>query len=275
MDPLVSVVVPCYNAASFLPKLFKSLLMQDYRSIEIICVDDGSTDETRCIIESYSDAFKQKGYTFMHVSKGNGGVCSAINEGLKYVHGEYLVWSDSDDWYETDKVFSEVVEAFEKNPKCNCVRFVPQYVDEAGNKSSVPCDCLKKQDLFEDYICSSRNTWLSAGSHFVRLSVLFKYYPDKQIYDSKFVGQNIQLLAPTTYKSDVITLCGGGAKYSLFTRKDSMCRKRIPFSVKKKRLLESAKMICATVSIIYDMPKSEMHFYRIKVKRMYLKILCT
>lgn len=52
-------------------------------------------------------------------------------------------------------------------------------------------------------------------------------------------------------------------------------QKENPFFSEKKRLLESAKMICATVSIIYDMPKSEMHFYRIKVKRMYLKILCT
>lgn len=209
MESLISVVVPCYNVAQYIPNLLNSILAQDYPNVEIICVNDGSTDNTRDVLYSFSDEFNKKGYEFNVITKDNGGLCSAINTGLQYVHGEFLIWPDADDWYETNTVFSDVVKTFKERPNCNCVRFIPRFIDEDGNTKSIECTGLKKESLFEDFVFSTKNVWLPAGSHVVRTKTLFKYYPDRHIYDSKYIGQNIQLLAPCAYNSKVITLGGG------------------------------------------------------------------
>jgi len=87
---LVSVVIPCYNHSRFLPKSVNSVLQQNYPAIEIIVVDDGSSDNTREVTQSYP--------AVRYVYQTNQGLSAARNTGIKHSKGEFLIFLDADDW---------------------------------------------------------------------------------------------------------------------------------------------------------------------------------
>lgn len=90
----VSVIVPVYNVALFVRKCLDSLISQTLEDIEIICVDDGSTDNSFLILKEYENKHKK----IRIIQKPNGGLSSARNSGMKKAKGEYIIFVDSDDW---------------------------------------------------------------------------------------------------------------------------------------------------------------------------------
>lgn len=94
----ISVIVPIYNTRRELPRCLNSICNQTYRDLEIICVDDGSTDGSERIL----DEFKKKDCRIRAVHKENGGESSARNVGLKMATGEYIGFCDCDDWIDED-----------------------------------------------------------------------------------------------------------------------------------------------------------------------------
>jgi glycosyltransferase involved in cell wall biosynthesis len=102
MNDLVSIIVPVYNTAYYLPKCIKSMLNQTYHNIEIILVDDGSTDKSATICDKY--AKRDKRIRVIH--KKNGGVSSARNTGIENATGRYIMFVDSDDWLPLNAVES-------------------------------------------------------------------------------------------------------------------------------------------------------------------------
>ena len=96
---LISVVSPCYNHGIVLYRFLDSLLEQTYTNMQVILVDDGSTDNTKDVVEAYIPKFKSKNIILEYYYQDNAGVSEAINTGLRYVKGEFLCWPDSDDWY--------------------------------------------------------------------------------------------------------------------------------------------------------------------------------
>ena len=88
---MISIIVPIYNAELYLRECIDSILNQSFTDIEVILVDDGSTDRSLKICRSYSDP------RIIIVSKTNGGVSSARNAGINAATGEYLGFVDSDD----------------------------------------------------------------------------------------------------------------------------------------------------------------------------------
>lgn len=90
---MFSIVVPVYNASCYLNNTFYSLLEQDYNHWECIVIDDGSTDESASIINT----FVKKDSRFRYVYKKNGGLSSARNAGLKLVRGNFILFLDADD----------------------------------------------------------------------------------------------------------------------------------------------------------------------------------
>ncbi len=89
-NPLISVVIPCYNHAHYLPEAIESLRQQSFQDFEIIVVDDGSSDNTREVALEYPEV--------RYVYKENGGLSSARNTGIKESKGDFLVFLDADDW---------------------------------------------------------------------------------------------------------------------------------------------------------------------------------
>lgn len=95
---LVSVIVTAYNIKDYLPRCLDSLLRQTYENLEVIVVDDGSTDGTAAICDDY--AAKNARISVIH--KENGGPSSARNAGVAIAHGEYIGYVDGDDWTEPE-----------------------------------------------------------------------------------------------------------------------------------------------------------------------------
>ena len=96
--PEVSVVVPIYNVAEYLPKCIESILAQTYPDYELILVNDGSKDTSPEIAEDYA----KKDSRIRVIHKPNGGLSDARNEGMKYASGKYISFIDSDDFIEPD-----------------------------------------------------------------------------------------------------------------------------------------------------------------------------
>ena len=107
--PLISVIVPVYNVESSLPKCLESIIEQTYRNLEIILVDDGSTDNSLAILRIF--ALKDK--RIKVVSKDNGGASSARNVGISMANGEYLAFIDADDYVDVNYL-QELVQAANK-----------------------------------------------------------------------------------------------------------------------------------------------------------------
>ena len=101
MEPKVSVIIPAYNKFEFTIEAIESVLNQSYKNIEIIVVDDGSTDNTSDIKE----IFKEK---IIYKLKKNGGACSARNLGMKICTGDFIAHLDCDDIYTKDKIKNSI-----------------------------------------------------------------------------------------------------------------------------------------------------------------------
>lgn len=91
---LISVVVPVYNVEKYLERCIESLIAQTYDELEIILVDDGSTDSSGCICDEYAKQYEN----IIVIHKENGGLSSARNKGLDNARGEFIGFVDSDDW---------------------------------------------------------------------------------------------------------------------------------------------------------------------------------
>lgn len=91
MKPQVSIVLPTYNQAHFLPEALDSIFGQTYDNFELIVVNDGSTDDTTAVVADY-----QRRHAFTAIEQGNRGLPAALNAGFKQACGEYLTWTSSD-----------------------------------------------------------------------------------------------------------------------------------------------------------------------------------
>jgi len=94
---LVSCIVPCFNGERFLEECLRSILAQTHRPLEIIVVDDGSSDDTASVAESFGDAVKL-------IRQTNSGVAAARNAGAGAATGDWLAFLDADDWYAPDRI---------------------------------------------------------------------------------------------------------------------------------------------------------------------------
>ncbi|MFM6948845.1 MAG: glycosyltransferase family 2 protein, partial [Aquirufa sp.] len=91
-NPLISVIIPTYNRINVVGNAIKSVLNQTYSNIELIVVDDGSTDGTQKLIATFPEV--------IYISKANGGQASARNVGLKQANGKFIASLDSDEFWE-------------------------------------------------------------------------------------------------------------------------------------------------------------------------------
>lgn len=98
-DLLVTIIVPVYNVRKYIVHCIMSIIKQDYKNIEIILVDDGSTDGSSEVVDEYTNDDR-----IVVIHQKNGGVSSARNTGIARSHGSYIMFVDGDDWVETNYV---------------------------------------------------------------------------------------------------------------------------------------------------------------------------
>lgn len=124
-----SVIVPIYNVEKYLSKCIESLINQTYDNIEIILINDGSTDNCSSIIERFASIDER----IIPISKQNGGLSEARNTGLSIASGDYIAFVDGDDWVESNmfEVLNSHLESMNEKPDFTCFRL--QFDNETLN----------------------------------------------------------------------------------------------------------------------------------------------
>lgn len=201
MNKLVSIVTPCYNGEQYVHRFLNSILSQTYDTIELIFVNDGSTDGTEDVVLSYQEKFKEKSIQFKYIYQENKGLGGAINTGLKQVTGAYLCWPDSDDYLEPKSVEKRV----------EILNTFPEYAVVTSDAYIRDINCLdeetsllasndnnKFQENQFELLLAGESVFCS-GTHMMRMSAFLETHPNGQIFPCRR-GQNWQLLLPVYYK---------------------------------------------------------------------------
>lgn len=110
-NPIISVIVPVYNAEGYLKKCVDSILLQSFGNFELIIIDDGSSDDSLSIIREY----EKQDARIKTLSQTNQGQGAARNNGIRISRGDYITFSDSDDYFEDNCIFEKMYNAAVKN----------------------------------------------------------------------------------------------------------------------------------------------------------------
>lgn len=166
MEKLLSVIVPVYNAGEWVGETLDSLLGQTYQNLEVLCVDDGSSDNSAEIIRKYQNRDSR----IRLIEKENGGVSSARNLGIEEAKGEYIAFLDADDYVELS-AYKTMIDLLEKEQSditfCGFIRFWPNEktlhtVEEnlpklAENPQDIKYFLLSTQSRMEENVLYTRD----------------------------------------------------------------------------------------------------------------------
>ena len=196
--PLVSIISPCYNGEGYLKRFLDSCLAQTYQQVEFIFINDGSTDKTEEIFLSYQPLLQKKGWKVIYLWQENAGCPAAINKGVPYFTGEYLIWPDSDDILYPQHI-EKKVRFMQAHTECDVLfsrsdvaleTDLQKIIGQVGRK------CPQGKDtLFADLI-EEKNVFFAPIGFMVRTTSFLKSNPQRHIYDKNTPGQNAQMLLP-------------------------------------------------------------------------------
>ncbi|MCD9529095.1 glycosyltransferase family 2 protein [Photobacterium carnosum] len=197
---LVSVILPFYNCEEFMYRALSGLLNQSYKNIQIIILNDGSTDKTEeYFFKEYIDKFKSENFLVDYHYHTNVGLAKTFNIGLKHVKGEYLTWIDPDDFLDINAIKYKV-DFLNKNKSYSFVRNNAKVVNENNiDKIVHVLKSNKNEFIFEDLLLE-RKMPLCAGNYLLRTDVFFKCLHNRNIID-KYRSQNWPSLLPIAYKN--------------------------------------------------------------------------
>jgi len=235
-DRLVTIVIPAYNAASYIEETIQSIYKQTYPFWEIVIVNDGSTDNTDEIIRSFRDD------RITHIIQKNAGVAAARNKGSLYAKGEFIVFFDADDIM-TQEFLSERVNALKEDsaigyaggliqsfPDVEIRKAATDPVNEIlffnASFATVPSNYIFRRKLLVENNITFNQELSSSADRFFILEV------------SKFAkGKNIQ-----TEKGNLLYRVTAQSMSNLVTPKLIKDNERFFYELKKKRLLPDGKV---------------------------------
>lgn len=170
MIPKVSVLVAVYNAEAFLPVCLDSLSGQSYRNIQVICIDDASTDNSLNILHDY--AMRDNRIEVIHLEE-NGGQAHARNCGLQRASGDFVCMVDADDWLSADAI-ERMVEAFDEQTDCVLFDLVYQYADHETPYQMPRFEKLTGEEAFRLSL-----TWEIHGLYAIRAHIHHRHPYDE------------------------------------------------------------------------------------------------
>lgn len=195
INGLVSVVLPIYNVEKYLERCMNSVINQTYKNIEIIMVDDGSTDSSGKLC----DEWKEKDDRIRVIHKSNEGLGLARNTGIENANGEFICFFDSDDYIDTDTI--EILYETAKKYDSQIVTFGFRTVNSEGQVVSENIPNIEKtlfqgneiiENFLPELISFDPNTGISSG---LWMSAWASMYSMKLIADNdwKFVSERIMI----------------------------------------------------------------------------------
>ena len=228
-DTLVSIIVPVYNAGSYLSPCVESLTSQTYRNIERILVDDGSTDGSGKVLDAY--AAKDAGIRVIH--KKNGGLVSAWKRGAAEASGRYVMFVDSDDWIDPDFAERLMAQATGRDDEIISAGYVIER--ENGKKQEVQSSALP--GIYEgEKLMELQNELLGHESRRVILSRCMKLISRKLLLanetytdESVRMGEDLTVMLPCLYTCGRLVLVDGCFGYHYRFVDTSMVHRYNPY----------------------------------------------
>ena len=166
-NPLVSVIVTCYNYEKYISTSIESVLNQTYKNIEIIVVDDGSTDLSEKVIEKYIDKIK-------YIKQKNSGVSVARNNGIKKSNGTWVLSLDADDWINPHYI-EDALKHIKDYKSVICARYFftdenLNYIEKTYPEGNINLNNCKLENIIQDnYITQtslySKKMWNKCGGY--------------------------------------------------------------------------------------------------------------
>lgn len=241
-EGMISVIIPVYNVEPYLRKCLDSVICQTYRNLDIIVVDDGSTDDSGQICDEYQNMDDR--ISVFH--KKNEGLSSARNLGLQYVKGEYIGFVDSDDFIDEDMYESMLHEMKEDVDIVICGRRIcfPKEMHQKSKAAFCAPRCIKMDNAtaMEKFL-QNKNISMAVWDKVYR-SALFKEvsFPYKRVCED----------IPVTYKliaksRNIVHL--GKPKYNNFHRNGSISRQEFYYRLVDYAVF--AGQVCKNVAIEY------------------------
>ena len=221
-NPLVSIIITNYNYSEFLANAIDSALHQSYPAVEVIVVDDGSTDNSRDVIRCY-------GKRILPIFKQNGGQGSAINAGFYQSHGEIVIFLDSDDMLLPDTA-QHIVDAYRVEPKAAKIMYRLEVIDADGQSIGelrphphlpMYSGCLQRHVLTFPFDM----IWMATSGNSFAASVLRQILPipekEYPILADYYLSFIVPLFGPVVFLQDV------GAYYRIHGKNNHENTRRI------------------------------------------------
>lgn len=262
-EPLLSIITPVHNSATFVHRLMDSILDQTYTSIEMIIVDNASTDDTPNIINSYVPKFKEKGYSLTYTREDDMGPSYGLQTGMKMMHGDYVTFPDSDDYYLDTHAIEYMVDKFESLPDdyavVRCMVHQIAEVDlrllgvwgETANEGV-------NDSIFEDCLYGSNYYYVNIAL-MIRVSA-FKELVGLDFFTSYRFGPGRQILMPLYYARKCYTIKKVLCAY--LVREKSICHgDYAQYDVRKTLYQEYPRYYHAIFDSIKSMSEKENKFY--------------
>ena len=199
--PLVTLLLPCYNCEKTLDRFMRSVISESYRPLELICIDDGSTDDTAKLLKNFETILKESGVQYTVVTQENIGLGGAIQTGLLHAHGDFLCWADPDDFLLPGSVEKRATYLLQ-HPACGAVSSDAFVFDESDLKMPLYREAARfshRFELMQFWYLLRGEGMVCAGCHMIRMRCFDEAVPNRMIYPARR-GQNYQLMLPVCYK---------------------------------------------------------------------------
>ena len=222
ISPKVSIIVPCYNSEKYLDVFFQGILSDSHTNIELIMVNDGSTDHTEDKILSYKPKIDQRGGELIYIKQKNAGAAEAINSGLKVFTGDYLIWPDSDDELINNSI-GDRVDYMERHPDIailltNFITVHEAQPDTVVEHSAEMFASWNEDTFFKDFL--NGNAGVGPPYYIARSEIVLHQIPDRTIYNNRS-GQNYQLVLPLAFGNKVAIWRDSKPYYKYYLRPSS------------------------------------------------------
>jgi glycosyltransferase involved in cell wall biosynthesis len=221
-QPFISVLIPTYNFAQYIGQAIDSILAQDYANLEIIVVDDGSTDNTQEIVATFVETLHATSLpNIRYFRKEHSGISATHNALLEKAQGELIAWCDADDYWLSGKLKTQI-DYLEKNPECQIIFTKYEHFFENENtkddllKNPVVVhqinfaqknhfylpSSLAQREVFE--ICGNFNEEITTGEddtemvHRMQIFGIKSHYLENIFYQRRLHASNITWTHSTT-----------------------------------------------------------------------------
>lgn len=233
----VSILSPVYNNADKLPLFLESIYNQKYKKIELICVDDGSEDNSYEIVQSYKQKFREKGYILEIFRQSNSGAAKAVFNAYKNATGEYIMWCDSDDYLMSENVSNKVAAIKSKGKEFFAMSGAIIF-DNNINKIVDIYERKNTNNLFRDLIIE-KNVFFSGGIYMMTKEQADRIF-NENFYFSRG-GQNWQILLPLVYNYNAVILKSNDYVYFIHQNSHSHSKKNFQEML---RIFDEHLLIC-------------------------------